>query len=534
MRSLAPTPQRAHEPAVPKAHAPRAAPTSHGDAGLPLFLQAAPATGVVQRACACGASASGECEECNHPPGLQAKLTIGASNDPLEQEADQVAEQVMRMPDPALQRQTDAAENAGELHARPLVQRKSFAAQDGGAEPPAAVHEVLRSPGEPLGAAERQYFEPRFGHDFSQVRVHTDALAGESAREVNARAYTVGGNIAFAEGQYSPGTDEGKRLLAHELTHVVQQGSGDSIRFNAESRNCGLSPNTHSRIQRKIIVGGKPYIPTAKYYEYLGANFGAHMQEFVKNMHNDGKPPDFTFTSHEQMGYEVRVRHQITKGMDEAHGGSCNYPDSANPDRLDSTYWDRKGYMHFTPKSPLPAGKEASDAIEAIFAPGADSRLECMAMTVAVEYYSLLKGLGKEKFNVLFPGGAGLEISTRLAGSAHPTFYGAKKLYKNMTLTSKSEILTGDWLYFKNFKDYLVKHPGGFWQGENAIYMGGGNYRGFGVSSMKEADLNAELVKQYNTGLPVADRKTVADLLAEGGGLMLNPVARPDIAKLAP
>jgi protein-glutamine gamma-glutamyltransferase len=234
------------------------------------------------------------------------------------------------------------------------------------------------------------------------------------------------------------------------------------------------------------------------------------------------------------MGFEVRVRHQATKGMDAAHAGSCNYPDSANPDYLDSTYWDRIGYMHFTPKSPLPVGKDAADAIEAIFAPGANSRLECMAMTVAVEYYSLLKGLGKAKFNALFPGGAGLEISTRLSGSAHPTFYGATKLYKNMTLSSKSEVLPGDWVYFKNFADYLTKHPDGYWQGENAIYMGGGKYRGFGVSSLSEADLNAELVRVYNQGLPAADQKTVADLLAEGGGLLLAPVFRPDIAKLAP
>lgn len=70
----------------------------------------------------------------------------------------------------------------------------------------------------------RTYFEPRFGQDFSQVRVHTDARAVESAQAVNALAYTVGRNIVFRAGQYAPGTAEGRRLLAHELTHVVQQG----------------------------------------------------------------------------------------------------------------------------------------------------------------------------------------------------------------------------------------------------------------------------------------------------------------------
>jgi len=68
--------------------------------------------------------------------------------------------------------------------------------------------------------------EPRFGHDFSQVRVHTDARAGESARAVDAVAYTVGPHVVFAEGQHRPDTNKGQRLLAHELTHVVQQGHG--------------------------------------------------------------------------------------------------------------------------------------------------------------------------------------------------------------------------------------------------------------------------------------------------------------------
>ncbi len=88
---------------------------------------------------------------------------------------------------------------------------------------PTIVNNVLRSPGQPLEAATRAFMEPRFGHDFSRVRVHTDAKAAESAQEVNARAYTVGKDIVFGTGQYAPGTNTGQRLLAHELTHVVQQ-----------------------------------------------------------------------------------------------------------------------------------------------------------------------------------------------------------------------------------------------------------------------------------------------------------------------
>ncbi|MGB9632210.1 MAG: DUF4157 domain-containing protein [Chloroflexaceae bacterium] len=89
---------------------------------------------------------------------------------------------------------------------------------------PPIVHEVLRSPGQPLDAETRAFMEPRFGHDFSRVRVHTDARAAESARAVNALAYTVGRDVVFGAGQYAPGASAGRRLLAHELAHVVQQG----------------------------------------------------------------------------------------------------------------------------------------------------------------------------------------------------------------------------------------------------------------------------------------------------------------------
>jgi hypothetical protein len=86
------------------------------------------------------------------------------------------------------------------------------------------VHEVLRAPGQPLDPATRAFMEPRFGHDFGAVRVHADARAAQSARSVNALAYTVGRNVVFGSGQYAPHTREGRSLMAHELTHVVQQG----------------------------------------------------------------------------------------------------------------------------------------------------------------------------------------------------------------------------------------------------------------------------------------------------------------------
>lgn len=93
---------------------------------------------------------------------------------------------------------------------------------------PPIVHDVLRSSGAPLDRNSRNFFEPRFGHDFSHVRVHTDANAARSARAVNAMAYTAGNSIVFDHGQFSPHAPAGRKLLAHELAHVVQQGGSVS------------------------------------------------------------------------------------------------------------------------------------------------------------------------------------------------------------------------------------------------------------------------------------------------------------------
>ena len=183
-------------------------------------------------------------------PGIiQPKLIVGEVNDPLEHEADRVAEHVVRMPEPnpaanpvlsgavpGVQRacacggECDECQKKqqGDEHAK--VQLKT--AGPGGAtltEVPAIVQDVLISPGQPLDAATRAFFEPRFGHDFSKIRVHTDARAAESARAVNARAYTVGHQIVFGSGQYGLTAGERARLMAHELTHVMQQGASSKV-----------------------------------------------------------------------------------------------------------------------------------------------------------------------------------------------------------------------------------------------------------------------------------------------------------------
>jgi len=162
------------------------------------------------------------------------RLTVNHPNDPFEQEADRVADQVMRMADPAantaprfsgaasgVQRKCTECEKEDKEKDEGQLQRKEAGAAPAVAPP--SVHQVLNSPGHPLDRSTRAFMEPRFGHDFSHVRVHTDEAAGKSASAVSALAYTVGSHVVFGAGQYAPASATGQKMLAHELSHVVQQ-----------------------------------------------------------------------------------------------------------------------------------------------------------------------------------------------------------------------------------------------------------------------------------------------------------------------
>ena len=160
---------------------------------------------------------------------LQAKLTVSQPEDRFERQADRVADAVMRMPAPAAGGAVAVAGPSGDRRVQRLCREcdDKMHRKPAGADPVSSSSlSALMNPrgGRPLSDATRSFFEPRFGHDFSGVRVHTNAEARDSARAVNALAYTVGRDIVFAAEQYAPDSASGKRLLAHELAHVVQQG----------------------------------------------------------------------------------------------------------------------------------------------------------------------------------------------------------------------------------------------------------------------------------------------------------------------
>lgn len=191
------------------------------------------AAGLLQRKCACDGKAGvkGDCDQCSEKRrrGLQPKLRVGPPSDHFEREADRVADEVMR----------------GRAHGPTLAdaagpQRRAVtpvgSGPSGEMDAPPAVQRALDSTGRPLDPSTRTFMEERFGHDFGRVRVHADEHADASAHAVDALAYTVGDNVVFAAGQYAPHTTEGRRLLAHELTHVLQQGGGGRAAAGAAGR----------------------------------------------------------------------------------------------------------------------------------------------------------------------------------------------------------------------------------------------------------------------------------------------------------
>lgn len=204
---------------------------------------------------------------------LQRKLTVNQPGDKFEQEADRVADAVMRMPTSDVAGERVSHDNSSgrvqrcscgnssggagkceECEAKATsLQRASTSASSSSTAPP-VVHEVLGSSGQPLDRATSDFMESRFGQDFSEVRVHTDARAAQSATAVDALAYTVGPEVVFAGGQYSPGTTASRRLLAHELTHVVQQGHATPRSAQNEATRSSLAFSRNSELAKAQVA----------------------------------------------------------------------------------------------------------------------------------------------------------------------------------------------------------------------------------------------------------------------------------------
>lgn len=192
------------------------------------------------------------------PTFFQPKLTVNTPGDAYEQEADQVADQVMRMRDgdvPVVQRMPLTPVNGlqrkcteCEKEEKEKVQRKESGGDAGSHSAPPIVSDVLSSGGgQSMDGGTRHFMESRFGQDFGQVRIHTGGKAAESAAAIQARAYTSGRDVVFGAGEYRPDSESGKRLLAHELVHVGQQGGGNTT---VQQQGLPISKDSSKTIRR--------------------------------------------------------------------------------------------------------------------------------------------------------------------------------------------------------------------------------------------------------------------------------------------
>ena len=273
--------------------------------------------GVLRRKCGCGnhTIAGGECAHCSkkNSSAPQTKLTVGQAGDAHEQEADRIADQVMSAP-----------LNAS-LKSKPTSIQRSASQSTGNVSAPASVDSALSSPGSPLESALRQDMEQHFGHDFSRVRVHANAVAEQSAQELNANAYTVGHDIVFAANRFSPATREGRRLLVHELTHVVQQSRADSHSpSNMSSGSHELHASSSNVLQRDLTsppTNPNPQAVTltaAEIREAIRFNSRRYDEENTKEIQDIvGAPQTGVF---EELTIQLIARYQDDFGLVPADG----------------------------------------------------------------------------------------------------------------------------------------------------------------------------------------------------------------------
>lgn len=273
---------------------------------------------------------------------LQAKLRIGQPHDIYEQEADRVAEQVMAAP--AHQAVSSALPHIQLFSGQSNVQMDSA---------PTSVDHALASPGRPLEPELRQDMEQRFGYDFTKVRVHTGLSAEQSARELNAQAYTVRHDIVFNTDKFVPGKHEGRRLLAHELMHMVQQlySGVDRVQRQPQgSKRLPPEPGEYTpkeyeawlkaHPKREYRIGG-PWEPDALYARYTPKWFWDHGYVYAGR---GGNIPWYWFEiwiSDSDGGKEFRVWRTSYAGAKTAPGatpprqGQAPQKPPIGPDHLD-------------------------------------------------------------------------------------------------------------------------------------------------------------------------------------------------------
>jgi hypothetical protein len=399
-----------------------------------------------------------------------------------------------KLADGAIQRDEMPPEEEEEpLQAKLMVQRKS--GEGGMAATPDLENSIesARGSGQSLSENIREPMEQAFGADFSGVKVHTDGQSDQLNQSIQARAFTTGQDIFFREGQYDPGSQGGQELLAHELTHVVQQNG--MVQLQRQPKPVQEKPEieaTEEAMLRHIVEG----MNTAN--GPVSANSGIH---YASSYHRNVR--------HGLRGYVERWKEEFWHGY------------------ADPQYFERLGFWDWQ----LKKGKSASAAVKS-WLKGL-TIADCQTTIQTIHYDTIRAAIGDEKFDKEF-GSETEEVPEEQKLRISP-LEEKVPLYKFLTKTTaaksgeKGEIgnrpnlQAGEWYYFSNYSKYLLKHPGGEWQGEHALYMGvdeKGEQRwsGFGVNNYTEKQILQEMVDAYNaprTPSDIAEMKRLVDVYTE-------------------
>jgi hypothetical protein len=374
--------------------------------------------------------------QINGTPFFQAKLQVGPTNDVYEKEADAVADKVMRMP-----------ENENEETARPSptpvtsvvqskcancedepVQRSESSEASTQREAPSIVSEAISRGGNSLDHGTQSFMENKLGYDFSNVRIHDNVVAAKSADAINALAYTSGNNIVFNQGQYSPDTNSGKKLLAHELTHVVQQSHAPRSVQRMVRVNSGVELDTMGYSVKK----------TGDFYMNDRISKSSVWNEIVTGLFFSDRVFNVIGTTNAEANKNfmehIRARHGVIEFASKKKYGFA----AGAGFKMNEEYWDvdhAKGSIEVKP------GKNRQEALD-------DLNVNPKKYEIACE-----------------------------AATAFTMVGGGKSPFKIETGRAEDDWIPGDWGYIKNDN---FPRPGGKpgLEGENIIYVGLDQYWG--------------------------------------------------------
>lgn len=415
--------------------------------------------------------------------------------------------------------------------------------------------------------------EAAFGEDFSGV----SAFLGQrdSMRSIAAKAATRDEQVVFSSGAPD------KKLVAHELTHVVQQRErapsiqrkstlsevGDPAERQAEAVSARVASGKEAAMSRPAKLGARTLSRASEKKRegtkggYYSVQAGESLSSVAHHWYGDlNQWPRIYAANRNAIGPDAniigqgmrlfipptdvqgRIADEVSAGMDIANtSGSIAYPSEPvggqdYPDGyLDPNFWQAIPDMRWS--FTLIAGRSAAKAMDSVFQ--GPSRLECLTMAIAVLARSVQQTVGDEIFDLHF-GKSGDSNQNLVISTASKPLMQSKliEVLDSPEPKSRDDLMAGDWVYFWNHANYHNQHPNGAWGGENAVYKGNGIFSGFGAADKTETEMNAELFKAYNDGLTENEKLTFSQwkmgLNEEGGptGLDLSMTNRLSATKV--